>query len=113
MAYSLDLRNRVIELIESGHTQKKVAAVFNISLTAVQGWVKLKKETGDIKCRAYTGGARAKVSQVDFEAYVDANPSKTLKEIGAHFSLTYGWAAYNLEKYGYVYKKKLKIQRKK
>ena len=74
MAYSLDLRNRVIELIEPSHTQKKVAAVFNISVKAVQA-----------------GGARAKVSQVDFEAYVSDNPSKTLKEIGAHFGLTYGW----------------------
>jgi len=111
MAYSVDLRHRVVRFVESGKTKTSAAKLFNISLSTVNSWVRLKEETGDIKCRAYTGGARAKVSREDFEAYINNNPSKTLKEIGKYFGLTYGWAAYNLEKYGYVYKKKLKIQR--
>ena len=109
MAYSIDLRHRVVKSVESGKAKSSTAELFNISLSTVQAWIRLKEETGDIKCRAYTGGARAKVSREDFEAYMNNNPSKTLKEIGKHFGLSYGWAAYNLEKYGYVYKKKLKV----
>ena len=111
MAYSVDLRRRVVQFVESGERKQKASEIFDVSLSTIQSWVRLKKETGDIKCRAYTGGARAKINKQDFEEYINKNSSKTLKEIGSHFGLSYGWAAYNLEKYGYVYKKKLKIQR--
>ena len=111
MAYSADLRRRVVSFIESGETQMRASIIFNVCLSTVQSWIQLKKETGDIIPRAYTGGARVKVNQIDFEAYISSHPSHTLKEIGEHFGLTYGWAAYNLSKYGYVYKKNLTIHR--
>jgi len=106
MAYSLDFRDRVINSVASGMKKKKVSLLFNVSLKTIDNWLLLKKETGSICPRPYTGGAKAKISQEVFESYVNDNPSKTLKEIGKHFNLTHGWAAYNLHKYGYVNKKK-------
>ncbi|MDQ6953000.1 MAG: IS630 transposase-related protein [Mariprofundaceae bacterium] len=106
MAYSLDLRDRVINSVESGMKKKNASITFNVSIKTIQNWLQLKKETGSICPRPYTGGARPKISQEVFESYINENPSQTLKEIGKHFNLTYGWAAYNLHKYGYVNKKK-------
>lgn len=110
MAYSVDLRQGVVQYVEEGNTKKSAVKLFNVSLSTIQSWIRLKQETGALKCRPYTGGARAKVSQA--EAYIKANPSQTLHEIGAHFGLTHGWAEYNLKKYGYVHKKNIKIHRK-
>ena len=81
MAYSIDLRQRVVKYVEAGNTKKSASELFDVSLSTIQSWFHLKKETGDLKCRPYTGGARPKVSQADFEAYIKANPSHTLHEM--------------------------------
>ncbi|MDR3155582.1 MAG: transposase [Holosporaceae bacterium] len=40
-AYSTDLRARVIEYVENGHTQRESAARFGVSDRTVWAWVKL------------------------------------------------------------------------
>jgi len=106
MAYSVDLRVRVIDYIDNGHSVPETANIFQVSINTVRNWLRLKDETGDVFCRAYTGGAKLKVSQDEFENYVNSHPNQTLKEMGEHFGLSHVWAADNLKRYGYVNKKK-------
>lgn len=109
MAYSVDLRMRVIDYIDDGHSVPETASIFKVSINTVRNWLRLNDETGGVLCRAYTGGAKLKIPQAEFEHYINEHPDQTLKEIGEHFELSHGWAADNLKRYGYVNKKKPKI----
>ncbi|MDR0580606.1 MAG: transposase [Holosporaceae bacterium] len=48
-AHSEDLRKKVINYIESGHSRQKSCDVFG--LKSVTNWIKLKRETGGLKLR--------------------------------------------------------------
>jgi len=113
MAYSLDLRQRVINYIDSGGSKISASHLFSVGEKTVRNWVLLYKETGSVNPRPHRGGKRSSIDSEKFKSYVDANPSKTLKELGAHFGLSYEGAAYNLRKHGYVHKKNAAIQGKK
>ena len=43
-AYSEDLRKKVINYIESGHSRKEACEVFGICLKSVTNWIKLKRD---------------------------------------------------------------------
>jgi len=113
MAYSLDLRQRVIDYIHSGGSKITASHIFDVGEKTVRNWVSLYKETGSVNPRPHRGGKRSSVDSDTFKSYVDANPDKTLKELGAHFGLSYEGAAYNLRKHGYVHKKNAALQGKK
>ncbi|MDJ0625386.1 MAG: IS630 transposase-related protein [Candidatus Caenarcaniphilales bacterium] len=49
MAYSLDLRVRVIQSLEEGMTQDKASERYCVSVSAVQDWVKLNRTNGTPK----------------------------------------------------------------
>jgi len=112
MAYSLDLRQRVFDYIESGKSILSASTLFNVSEKTVRNWITLYKETGSVCPRPHKGGRKSSIDSKEFTTYVDANPDKILREIGAHFGLSYEGAAYNLRKHGYVNKKNSFIQRK-
>jgi transposase len=113
MAYSLDLRQRVINYIQSNGSKISASKIFKINEKTVRNWVLLYKETGSVNPRQHRGGKRSSIDSEKFKSYVDVNPDKTLKEIGAHFGLSYEGAAYNLRKHGYVHKKNSVVQGKK
>ena len=106
MAYSSDLRQRVVDYVQSGKSKISASHLFDVGEKTVRNWVSLYKETGSVHPRPHKGGRKSSVDPSQFKLYVDENPSKTLKEIGAHFGLSYQGAAYNLQKHGYVNKKK-------
>ena len=113
MAYSLDLRQRVIDYIHSGGSKISASHLFAVGEKTVRNWVLLYKETGAINPRPHRGGKRSSIDSEKFKSYVNANPDKTLKELGVHFGLSYEGAAYNLRKHGYVHKKNAVVQGKK
>lgn len=112
MAYSSDLRTRVVEYVLSGKSRVSAAKFFNVAEKTVRNWMKLHKETGSVDPRPHRGGKRSTIDSEEFKSYVDANPGQTLKVIGKHFGLSYQGAAYNLSKHGYVNKKNTSIRRK-
>jgi len=113
MAYSLDLRQKVVDYVQSGKSKISASKLFGVGEKTVRNWMTLYKETGVVSPRPHKGGKKSSINSGAFKLYVDANPSKTLKEIGAQFGLSYEGAAYNLRKHGYVNKKNAAIQRKK
>jgi transposase len=48
MSYSLDLRERVILYVLSGHTKSSASDVFNIGISTVRRWILLKEKTGNL-----------------------------------------------------------------
>jgi len=84
MAYSRDLREKVMEYIASGQTQEKASEVFGVSVSAIKEWKTLYAETGSLekrniprKPRKYTSEKMAKILVKQPDAY--------LSEIAAHF----------------------------
>ena len=113
MAYSSDLRARVVEYVLSGESTLSAASIYNVCEKTVRNWLKLYKETGAVDPRPHRGGRKSSINSEEFRSYVAANPDKTLVEMGEHFGLSYEGVAYNLRKHGYVNKKNAAIQRKK
>jgi len=112
MAYSSDLRARVVEYVLSGKSYLLTASIFNVCEKTVRNWMKLYEETGAVDPRPHRGGRKSSINAEAFKSYVNANPDKTLVEMGQHFGLSYEGVAYNLRKHGYVNKKNAAIQRK-
>ena len=53
--YSNDVRERVVAAIEAGHTPKGVADLFNLTLSAIGGFIKRKRETGSVSPDKFGG----------------------------------------------------------
>src|SRR5258707_2839031 len=53
--YSDDLRERVVESIEAGHSRVKVAELYNMALSTVGGFIKRKRETGSVSPDKFGG----------------------------------------------------------
>jgi len=84
MAYSKDLREKVIAYLKAGHSQREARDVFHISLTAINRWNQLYKTTGKLEdkkpCRTFK-----KLEPAELKAYVEGHPDAYLKEIGEAF----------------------------
>ena len=46
MAYSLDLRERVIRFLENNDDKKLASALFGVDRSTIYRWIKHKKESG-------------------------------------------------------------------
>ena len=100
MTYSLDLRQKVINYIESGGKIAKAAKVFGIGRASIYRWLERKNlEATKVKYRY------RKLDSKELEKYIKANPEVKLKLIAEKFevSTTAIWTAL----------KKMKITRKK
>jgi len=105
MAYSKDLRERVIAYKEAGNSLINTALVFGIHHKTVRNWVQLKVETGKLTPRAFAGARKPQVSESDLQVYLEQHPNSTLQVIAKHFDLTIPGISYHLHKHGYVKKK--------
>ena len=104
MAYSEDLRKKVIEYLEAGHTQKSAKEVFNVGLTSIKEWKKQYKETGSLSTKKPNRSYK-KIDPEKLSAYVKEHPDAYLREIAEEFGCTDMAVYYALGK--------LKITRKK
>ena len=87
MAYSEDLRKRVIAYLAEGHTQASAQKVFKIGLTTIKGWKKQYAETGSLKNKPLNRKYR-KLDPEKLSAYVKEHPDAYLREIGDVFGVT-------------------------
>ena len=83
MAYSMDLRKKVIEYRKS-HTLEETYNTFHISKTTILDWEKLYENTGSLEKRALNRSYK-KIAPVKLAKYVVENPDHCLNEIAAHF----------------------------
>jgi transposase len=83
--YSLDLRTRIVEAVESGdHTIREVAEIFNVHETFIYKLLRQKRERGDIAPLPHGGGHEAKLSKEHLQILsnlVSQTPDATLEEL--------------------------------
>ncbi|MBQ3564572.1 MAG: hypothetical protein IJA14_00315 [Alphaproteobacteria bacterium] len=102
--YSEDLRVRVVEFLEKGHTQKEAAEVIGVSAKSVWIWNKMHKE-GKRLVFEFVPRSPHRINHEKLSTYVKEHPDAYLREIAAHFSvaITTIWNA--LRRLGVSYKK--------
>lgn len=84
-AYSLDLRERILEAVERRiGSKRKIAALFSVHESFVYKLLRQKRDCGDIAPLPHGGGAHAKLSKDQWRrlpALVAAAPDATLDEL--------------------------------
>ena len=110
MAYSVDLRSRVIDFINQGNTQEEASKVFNVGTTTIKRWKSLLSETGSLEKRPLNRSASVYESE-KLNAYINENPDVLLKDIAEHFGGSITGAFYALEREKLTYKKTDLLQR--
>ncbi len=104
-SYSSDLRQRVIEYIDSGRSYEESSKLFKISVSAIGRWYRRYKEEGNYQARI-RGGSKKKIDLNGLEEYVKENENMTLKAAAKKFNVSSFTISYWLRKLGYSYKKK-------
>jgi transposase len=109
-AYSDDLRDRALILLEIGHTQLAVSTLLDVSVSTLKLWkAAVQRENRRTAKQGYQKGHSHKIldPEVLKKALLD-HPNKTLEEIGRilpnHCSGETVRCA--LKKFGFTYKKK-------
>ncbi len=91
MAYSQDLRERVIGVVQAGgQTLSQIAATFRISDATLDVWCRQWRETGRVTAKPWAGGRpRALATSGDrIRAAVKRQPDITLQELCEHVAET-------------------------
>ena len=84
-AYSLDLRERIVEAVERRiGSKRKIAEVFGVHESFIYKLLRQRRERGDSAPLPHGGGAPAKLSGAQLQqlpAWVAAAPDATLEEL--------------------------------
>jgi transposase len=105
MAYSIDLRKRVMGYLAEGHSQAEASEIFKVSKTAIKAWKKLLAESGGLAKKISERGKR-KFTSERLRVFMEANPQAYLREIAEHFGGSVSGAAYALAREGITLKKR-------
>ena len=79
---SLDLRERVVETVESGASRREAAERFEVSASSSIKWMQRWRETGSVAAKPSGGSISALEERADFLlALIAEQPDLTLDEI--------------------------------
>jgi transposase len=122
MAYSKDLREKVVGAYETGNdSYDSLAARFDVGRATVNRWLRLKRETGDVQKRPHGGGQPMKVIGKAVEALrraVAAKNDSTRPELAKVLQKTTGMSVSDatigraLRRLGFTRKKRRFITRR-
>jgi len=104
MGYDIKFRQRVLDYLGEGHTEKEAAAVFKISTSTIWAWKSKLNETGTLTPKKRKETWR-KIDPEKLSTYVAQHPDAYQHEIAVAF----GVRLYAIQKA----LKRLKITRKK
>jgi transposase len=77
-AYSYDLRQRILHAVDQGKPRAEISKTFEVSQATIKRYLKLRRETGDVKPRTIPGRPAKKGAallarlQLQLNAYPDA-----------------------------------------
>ena len=104
MAYSVDLRKKVMEHLDSGNSIRKTSKIFGVGTTTIKEWKKLRKETSSLKKRPLVRKS-PKLCPDRLAAYINEHPDSFLEEIAKVFGCTPQAVFYALKRNGITRKK--------
>lgn len=82
-AYSVDLRERVLAVLDRGMPRSQVVTTFQVSLASLKRWLAARRDTGDFAPQPPTGGFEPTITpdqHQELRAQVAAFPDATLTE---------------------------------
>lgn len=115
MAYSLDLRKRVLAAIERGMDVKEAASTFQVGRSTILRWRAQQRATGTVAARTSPGRTRLidVSAEADLRAQLEQQPDATLAEHVAewtaseHPPLSLATMARAIARVGWTRKKRL------
>ena len=105
MAYSVDLRERVIAYLREGHTREETSIIFKVGTTTIKNWLSLLSETGSLEKRPLDRSP-SKFETEKLNTYIEENPNALLKDVAAKFNGSTTGAFYALEREKITLKKR-------
>ena len=113
IAYSQDLRERVINLINEGLTRIEISKLLKISIPTIDRYIRKYKNTGNVNVKPFHNNKdKIKVHSNKIIDFVKQNHNATLKEIAKEMNVTFVTIHYILKKNGYSFKKKVGYTKK-
>jgi len=109
-AYSLDLRQRVFDLLAKGESKLFIEKTLDVTTKTILKWQKRHKEDGSIERIIPTTTRPRKVDYKKAQKFIEKNPDKTLKEIGEEFGVKDTAILYIAKKLNITYKKTLPVR---
>src|SRR5258708_10072166 len=81
-AYSHDLRQRILHTVDQGKPRAEICQLFEVSRSTIKRYLKLRRETGDVKSKAIPGRPAKKGAALlaGLQSQLDAYPDATLAE---------------------------------
>jgi transposase len=110
VAYSYELRTRVMDALRSGMNITKASQVFQVSRETIYQWKVLRDTTGDLRPKPNDHPRRMPIIQDDeqFKAFISEHYDKTLNELAERYPLPVSSMTIcrKLKQLGYSHKKK-------
>lgn len=80
--YSEDLRSRIVHAVDQGKPRAEIVATFQISQATIRRYLKLRRETGELRAKRMPGRPPKKrhAVQVEVSAQLEAYPDATVEE---------------------------------
>src|SRR5258708_22835560 len=81
-AYSQDLRQRILHAVDQGKPRAEIIRTFEVSRATIKRYLKLRRETGEVKAKALPGRPAKKgvALLAGLKPQLDAYPDATLEE---------------------------------
>lgn len=111
-AYSLDLRQRVFDLLAKGKSKLFIEETLGVATKTILKWQKHYDDTGSMERIIPVKTRPRKVDYKKAAKFIEKNPDKTLKEIGEKFRVTDKAVWYITKQLGITYKKTVSVRGK-
>lgn len=106
--YSIDLRKKVIDYLESGNSQQSASSLYKLNPSTISRWWLRYKKEGHYAPRMRIG-KKPSISVKEVMQYINDHPNFKTSEMGKYFGMTGVGAYYWLKKLGFSYKKSLHL----
>ena len=105
MAYSLDLRERVVSFVNSGMSCEEASSTFSISCRTIYYWMKRKNLSPTLSF-----SRERKINKADLKHHVEKHPHLLLRERASVFNVHISSLSRSLRKMNIVKKTKNDMQ---
>ncbi len=104
-AYSLDLRQRVFDLLAKGKSKLFIEDTLGVATKTILKWQKRYENTGSMDRIIPVSTRPRKVDYKKAKKFIEKNPDKTLREIGDKFGVKDTAILYIAKQLNITYKK--------